>query len=86
MRRTMYIYLFGGINMKEENLKLVSAKELANILSTSVRSVWRYRAAGKLPKSVVVGSCVRWRESDVAQWIELDCPDRETFEVRKGQK
>lgn len=72
--------------MKKEELKLVSAKELADILSTSVRSIWRYRAAGKLPGTVPVGSSIRWRVSDIALWISSDCCDRKAFEVLKGMK
>jgi len=67
--------------MPEENLRLLTAKELADILSTSVRSVWRYRASGKLPQPMMVGSSCRWRQSDIHQWLNLDCPDMKTFKA-----
>jgi predicted DNA-binding transcriptional regulator AlpA len=51
-------------------------------LATSVRSIWRYRSSGHLPKPVQVGQgAIRWRQSDIEQWIALGCPDRKTFEA-----
>ncbi|TKJ34640.1 MAG: DNA-binding protein [Planctomycetes bacterium B3_Pla] len=56
------------------NNQLLSAKELANLLSVSTRTVWRLRSAGALPEPVTVGSSRRWRASDVSEWIEAGCP------------
>ncbi len=44
----------------------LSARQLAGLLSISVRSVWRLAAAGKLPEPVRLGRRIaRWREADV---------------------
>ncbi|MFC1635844.1 helix-turn-helix transcriptional regulator [Planctomycetota bacterium] len=61
--------------------QLLSAKELAGILSTSVRTVWRLRSAGKLPRPVTIGHSIRWVESTIAKWLEAGAPDRKTFEA-----
>lgn len=61
---------------------LVDVKALAWMCSTSVRSVWRLKSGGKLPRSVRVGGSVRWDVETIRKWIELGCPDRDTFEAQ----
>ena len=63
--------------------KLITAKELATMLSTSVRSIWRYRSSGRLPKTVQIAGAIRWRLSDIEKWILMDCPSRKEFEAMK---
>lgn len=72
------------MNDLEFKEKLLSVKAVAQILSVSKRSVHRANSSGKIPKSVRVGGAVRWRESDIEEWIALGCPDRKTFENMKG--
>ncbi len=59
---------------------LVDVKAIARMLSTSVRSVWRLKSGGKFPRSVRVGRSVRWDVETIRRWIDLGCPDRDTFE------
>ena len=66
------------------NIQLLSAKKLAGKLLLSARTVWRLRSAGKLPKPVCVGGSIRWRQSDINRWLELDCPDQRTFDAMGG--
>jgi excisionase family DNA binding protein len=54
--------------IERSSCQLLSAKELAEILSLSVRTIWRLRSAGKLPKPLVIGGSIRWRQSDIEQW------------------
>ena len=63
--------------------QLLNAKEVAAILHVSQRHLWRMKAAGKLPKSVRVGECVRWMLSDIETWLELGCPSQRKFENQK---
>jgi len=72
------------MNESMENTQLVAAKALAKILSTSVRSIWRYRSSGRLPETVKIAGAIRWRQQDIDKWITMGCPDRKTFEARKG--
>lgn len=53
---------------------LVSTTQLAKLLQLSVRSVWRLRSAGKLPREVRIGRCVRWRRDEILAWIHAGCP------------
>ncbi|NIP22273.1 MAG: helix-turn-helix domain-containing protein [Phycisphaerae bacterium] len=69
--------------MTTENSQLVSAKQLAKMLSTSVRSVWRYRASGHLPKTVKISGAIRWKMSDIELFLECDC-DMAKFQARKA--
>lgn len=62
---------------------LVNANKLAEMLSVSVRHIWRMKASGKLPKPVWFGKCVRWRLDDINLFIELGCPNQRVFEVHK---
>ena len=67
--------------MNNNNIQLLSAKELAGKLLLSARTVWRLRSAGRLPKPVQVGGSIRWRLSDINQWVELGCPAKADFEA-----
>jgi excisionase family DNA binding protein len=54
--------------------ELLSAETVAALLQVSVRTVWRLRASGRLPRPVQVGGSIRWRADDVRQWIGEGCP------------
>ena len=63
--------------------QLVNVKELAAMLNVSQRHVWRQKSAGKLPKPVNIGGCVRWLLSDIEAWLEMGCPSQRKFEQQK---
>jgi predicted DNA-binding transcriptional regulator AlpA len=69
----------------EQECVLVSCKTLAKMLSISPRTAWRLRSAGKLPKTVSVGSSIRWRLSDINLFLQCNCNMAE-FEARKKVK
>ena len=69
--------------MEAERL-LLCAKDLCAALSISLASVYNLRAAGKLPAPVRLGGSVRWRRSDIVDWISMSCPNLEKFEQRRG--
>ncbi|MGC9261662.1 MAG: helix-turn-helix transcriptional regulator [Phycisphaerae bacterium] len=53
-------------------MKYLTSKDLAEMLSTSTRSVWRMVATGRIPKPIYLGSkSPRWRLSDVEAAIAL---------------
>lgn len=58
----------------DELVELVNARELAKILSLSERTLYRLKSTGELPKPVVLGGSVRWRLSEIRQWIAKGCP------------
>lgn len=61
----------------EEPTLLVSAEKLAQLLDISIRTLWRLRAAGKLPAPVRLGGSVRWRVDEVQAWVGQGCPDQD---------
>lgn len=66
---------------KNQNCNLLSAKELAKVLSLSKRQIFRLNSSGKLPAPVRIGGSVRWAESTIAKWLAAGAPDRKTFEA-----
>ncbi|MGC9261862.1 MAG: helix-turn-helix transcriptional regulator [Phycisphaerae bacterium] len=53
-------------------MKFVTAQDLAAMLATSSRSIWRMVATGKLPRPIYLGrKSPRWRLSDVEAAIAL---------------
>ncbi len=61
----------------------VSARELSEMLSVSLRQVWRLNSAGKLPKPIRLGGSVRWNREEIQRWFETGCPDRKTWEAMR---
>jgi predicted DNA-binding transcriptional regulator AlpA len=64
--------------------QLLNAKEIAAMLHVSERHLWRLKAAGKVPKPVKVGECVRWLLRDIEAWLEMGCPSQKEFDHRKN--
>ena len=69
---------------KDSSIQLLSAKQLGALLVLSKRQVFRLNACGKIPKPILIGGSLRWRQSDIELWQSMDCPDRATFEANKG--
>lgn len=53
---------------------LVTAEEVARMLNVSVRSIWRMRSAGHVPKPIRMGGNIRWRRIDIEEWVAAGCP------------
>jgi prophage regulatory protein len=51
--------------------RLLSAKQLAHLLSVHVISIWRMAKDGRLPAPIKIGSnTTRWRAADIAAWLD----------------
>jgi len=67
------------------DVQLLSVGELAKRLMVSKRTIWSMLSSGRLPRPIRLGRSVRFRASDIEQWIELGCPPRERWEaMRQG--
>lgn len=64
-------------------IQLLTAKELGEMLSLSKRQVFRLNSCGKLPKPLRIGGSVRWAQSTIVKWLNAGAPDRKTFEAVK---
>jgi prophage regulatory protein len=61
--------------LDSESLReLLSADEAATMAGVAKRSWWRYVSAGRAPAPVRLGGVVRWRKSELAEWIAAGCP------------
>lgn len=54
---------------------MVDVSEISEMLSVSPRTVWRMRDSGRMPGSIAIGRLIRWRLSDIEEWIREGCPD-----------
>lgn len=64
---------------------LLNDLEAAALVGVS-RATWhRLRAAGKLPRAVRLGRCVRWSRSELVSWISAGCPSQEIFDEIRVQ-
>ena len=51
---------------------LMSSKQLAAYLGVSVETLYYWRTCNKAPPAVRAGGALRWRESDVREWLNRD--------------
>ncbi len=54
--------------MTQENA-LLNVKEVAGMLNIGVSTIWRHVNNGQMPKPIKIGGSVRWRQTDIDQWI-----------------
>lgn len=57
---------------------LISVDVLASMIGLSPRTVWRQLSAGRIPTPLRIGANVRWRRSDIVDWIASGCPANKT--------
>ena len=62
-------------------MELLTVKDVSARLRISPRQVWKLLASGRIPEPVRLSRSVRWRESDIDEWVRLGCPSRDRFEV-----
>ncbi|MCH8880537.1 MAG: hypothetical protein IID34_11720 [Planctomycetes bacterium] len=55
---------------------------MAKRLRVSLRQVRKLHSEALLPAPVKLGRSVRWRLSEIGEWIQANCPDRKAWEKR----
>lgn len=58
----------------QEAIALLTVDAVAELLSCSVRHVYRLSDAGKMPRPVKLGNANRWRRSELDSWLSAGCP------------
>ncbi len=53
---------------------LMTIKDVARLLNCSERTVYRLNDSGRMPRPVRLGTLVRWKRSEIEQWIADGCP------------
>ena len=72
------------MNDIDKTEKLLTAKSVGDKLSLSKRQVFRMRSAGLICPCIRVGrGAIRWRQSDIENWISLGCCGQKEFIARK---
>ena len=64
----------GANNKPRQANELISASQLADLLSVSERTLYRLKSVGRLPVPIVLGGSVRWRLTEIREWINQGCP------------
>jgi predicted DNA-binding transcriptional regulator AlpA len=54
----------------QQSLRLLSIRQVAELLGISTSTCWRLRGQGTLPLPVRVGYSLRWRWRDIQRFIE----------------
>ena len=63
--------------------KLLTAQAVGEMLSLSKRAIFRMKSAGLICAPVKVGQgAIRWRQSDIEQWVAMGCPNQKEFIAR----
>ena len=69
---------------QKQNCQLLSAKQLAKMLSLSKRQIFRLDSCGKLGvRKLKIGGSVRFRQDEVMNWLAAGAPDRRTWEAMR---
>jgi len=56
------------------SIQLLNVKQVAKALGCTTRTVRRWAAEGRMPPSLRIGRAVRWRRSDLIEWVAEGCP------------
>ena len=67
--------------------RLLSADAVGRMLSLSRRQVFRLKSSQLICPPVKVGQgAIRWRQSDIEDWISMGCCSLKEFQARKESK
>ena len=56
--------------MEKKEIKLLTPKEVAEMLRVSVKTVYSWVNSGRIPYYKLAGSVVRFKEDEILKWIE----------------
>ena len=54
--------------------QMLDVKQVALLLRCSARHVYRLVDGGKMPSPLRLGALVRWRQTDLEDWLAAGCP------------
>ena len=61
--------------------RLMTARELADVLGVSTETVLRWTRRGELPAIRLPGGAIRYRQDDLDEWLDLRATSRATVRV-----
>jgi excisionase family DNA binding protein len=63
-----------SVTSSSELSALLNVRQVAALLGCSPRHVYRLSDAGRMPAPVRLSALVRWRRTEIEQWIAAGCP------------
>lgn len=63
----------GNEAVRDSLASMLTVREVAYLLRSSVRTVYRLRSEGKVPMSVKIGGLVRWNRAELENWLQNGC-------------
>ena len=54
--------------------ELLTTREAAKLLGIGERTLWRHSRSGAAPAPLTIGGAVRYRRSEILDWIAAGCP------------
>ena len=70
-------------NAESSLILTYDARQLAKVLSVSLRHIRRMDASGRLPKAVRLGRSKRWLVDTIRTWLLAGCPPRDVGEAKR---
>ena len=67
--------------MTNNNSALIDVAAVSEILGVCRRTVWRLSSSAQMPASLKIGRLVRWRKSEIEEWVSAGCPARRIWEA-----
>jgi predicted DNA-binding transcriptional regulator AlpA len=64
---------------------LMTVQDVARLMTVSKRTVWRMRNSGAVPRPVKILGAVRWKGSDIRQWLDAGCPSEPMAESTQDE-
>jgi excisionase family DNA binding protein len=64
-------------SVRDYAAELLDVRAVAAVLQCSPRHVYRLADAGKMPAPIRLGALVRWRRTELTDWIAAGCPAAE---------
>jgi len=58
----------------DDDVRMLTAVEVADRLRISVRGVWRQVSNKHMPEPVYIGRLARWQLGKIKEWMEKGCP------------
>lgn len=64
----------------------LSAAEASRLIGVSLSHFYQLHKTGRLPLPIRLGRAVRWRRSELMDWLAAGAPSRSRWQVIKGAK
>jgi predicted DNA-binding transcriptional regulator AlpA len=72
------------IKTNQNTEKLLSSRDVGQILGLSKRTIHRFNSSGLIFKPLRISSSVRYVQSELLAWIKAGMPDRRTWEAMRS--